>query len=318
MCKRWAKRDTQKRAFRQEEPARYVLLVLALCFESMVAQATTLELADGTTELVGFFGGLFGVTHLPASDPVGRVLICSPLHSEFLKNNRREVLLGRRLAAAGFAAQRFHYRGTGNSFGDASALTIETMAADASTAIDHLVDVAGTGRVDVVATRLASLAATAVAAPDSRVVLWEPVDDGKRYFRELTRTLLILGVKHGGGRTAAELEEEFISVGSLDVAGFSVTRGLRDSSMRRTLDIGIGTGPVLIAQLGRSLDVRRDIATVIAVATAAGRPTTVQPIGYEEAWWFHQDVDLLRPEESGALDNALVDLTSSWLEEGGP
>lgn len=283
----------------------------------MGAQATTLELGDGTTERVGFFGDVFGVTHLPASEPVGRVLICSPLHSEFLKNNRREVLLGRRLATLGFAAQRFHYRGSGNSHGRASDLTIETMTADASTAADNLIEMAGPGPIDVVATRLAALAATSNAAPESRIVLWEPVNDGKRYFRELTRAVLILGVKHGAGRTADDLEQEFATAGSLDIAGFSVTSGLRASSVTRTIEITPGTGPVLVAQLGRSTDIRKDISAVIATAEGAGRPTTVQPLEFEEAWWFHQDVNLLRPEEGAVLDNALVDLTARWLVEGG-
>jgi hypothetical protein len=283
----------------------------------MAAQATTLELGDGTTEQVGFFGDLFGVTHLPASDPIGRVLICSPLYSEFLKNNRREVLLGRRLATLGFAAQRFHYRGTGNSYGDAGDLTIETMTADASTAAANLIEVAGLGPIDVVATRLAALAVTSAAAPESRMVLWEPVNDGKRYFRELTRAVLILGVKHGAGRTAADLEQEFATAGSIDIAGFSVTTGLRDSSVTRILEITAGTGPVLIAQLGRSTDIRKDVSAVIATAEAAGRRATVHPLEFEEAWWFHQDVNLLRPEEGAALDTALVDLTARWLAERG-
>ncbi len=277
-----------------------------------------MQLGDGTTERVGFFGELFGVTHVPASDPVGRVLICSPLHSEFLKNNRREVLLGRRLATLGFAVQRFHYRGTGNSYGHASELTIETMTADASSAAGHLLDVAGPGTVDVVSTRLAALATTAVTGPASRIALWEPVNDGKRYFRELTRAVLILGVKHGAGRTAADLEEEFATTGSLDIAGFSVTSGLRDSSVTTTLEFGSGTGPVLVAQLGRSTDIRKDIATVTATAEAAGRPATVHPLEFEEAWWFHQDVNLLRPDEGVALDAALVDLTAGWLAEDRP
>ncbi len=277
-----------------------------------------MELGDGTTEQVGFFGDLFGVTHLPASDPIGRVLICSPLHSEFLKNNRREVMLGRRLASLGFAAQRFHYRGTGNSSGEASDLTIDSMAADASTAIDRLLEVAGVGTIDVVATRLAALATTPVTAPESRLVFWEPVNEGKRYFRELTRAVLILGVKHGGNRTAADLEDEFSTGGSLDIAGFSVTKGLRDSSLTRSLEVGAGTGPVLIAQLGRSTDIRKDITAATTVAEAAGRDATVHPLEFEEAWWFHQDVNLLRPEEGALLDDALVDLTAGWLAEVRP
>src|SRR5215469_15071329 len=64
----------------------------------------------------------------PAS--VGAV-ICSPLWAEQMKNYRREVLLGRALAARGFVCARFHYRGVGHSRGDPQAIDISSMTDDA-------------------------------------------------------------------------------------------------------------------------------------------------------------------------------------------
>ncbi len=272
-----------------------------------------MKLAGGTSEELGFFGDLFGVTHLPAGTPERGVVICSPVYSEFLKNNRREVQLGRSLAERGFAVQRFHYRGTGNSRGDAGDLSLETMSEDAAAAVKRLSEVAGISEPDLVATRLASLAAASVAGPSSRLALWEPVVEGKRFFRDLTRSLLILGVKHGAQRSAQDLEAEFESRGLLDIAGFSVARTLRDSAIGRRLEVPEGDGAGLILQLGRSSELRRDIESAVQIFGDAGRTAEAKPLEFEEAWWFHQDVNLLRPEEGTLLDEALVDTTLEWL-----
>ena len=75
-------------------------------------------------------GALFMVTHLPAGPAQGAVVVCSPIQSELLKNNRHEVMLARRLASQGVAVARFHYIGTGNSDGEVGDVTIDGMAAD--------------------------------------------------------------------------------------------------------------------------------------------------------------------------------------------
>lgn len=273
-------------------------------------------LPGGVSERLGFFGELFGVTHLPAGTPRGGVVICSPLYSEFLKNNRREVMLGRRLADIGWAVQRFHYRGTGNSGGDGLQLSLQTLTEDALAAQARLESVAGMKADVVVATRLGSFPAGALMHPDSRLVLWEPVSSGKRYFRELIRSVIILGMKRGMGRTAETLEAEFEATGSIDIAGFSVPRVLRDSALPARLEIPDGLGGAVVMQLGRSLETRPDIQATVDVIEAAGRKAAVVPLDFEEAWWFHRDVDVLDPSEGDALDDALVDHTLAWLCEG--
>lgn len=278
----------------------------------MRATTTTLELGDGTTEIVEFVGDVFCVTHLPEGRATARVVICSPVYSEFLKNNRREVLLARRLAAGGLAVQRFHYRGTGNSGGDPAGLSLTSMTEDAKLAAARLSEAAGEGPIDVVSTRLASLVSTSITGSDSRIVMWEPVHQGKQYFRELTRALLILGVKHGEGRTAQDLEAEFTERGRLDIAGFAVARSLRDSVVSQALEIPTGTGAVRVVQLGRTTEARKDIVALATSAEKAGRDATTTVLELEEAWWFHLDVNLLAAEDS-TLDDSLVDLTADWL-----
>ncbi|MDP8959415.1 MAG: alpha/beta hydrolase, partial [Actinomycetota bacterium] len=107
---------------------------------------------------------LFGFLHLPEGRPRAGIVVCSPLHAEFLRNYRREVLVARALAARGFAVQRFHYRGTGSSDGQASEATYETMRQDALLAAGHVLERSGATRLGFLGTRWGALVAAAGAA----------------------------------------------------------------------------------------------------------------------------------------------------------
>src|SRR3989304_5088377 len=89
-------------------------------------------------ETAGFFGlpgeRLFGGTHLPAGAIHGGLVISSSIGPEQLTSYRNEVVLARRLAAAGVAVQRFHYRGSGHSDGEDVDLTLGTMVGGAAAA----------------------------------------------------------------------------------------------------------------------------------------------------------------------------------------
>lgn len=275
--------------------------------------STSLELTDGTSEDVAYFGDLFGVTHLPVGEPKGALVICSPIFSEFLKNNRREVMLGRRLAARGYAVQRFHYRGTGNSMGDPFALTLESMREDTIAAAGRLSSLAGTDAPAFLGTLLGAFPAAAVAGPSSNVILWDPTVDGRRYFSDLMKTLVIVGMSHGVEKTSEDLELEFESTARLDIAGFSLPRSLRDSALGHPLEIGAGDGAVLIVQLGRKAEINRGSQRLADSIDAAGRSVHVEPLAARETWWFHKDVDKLRADEGASLDEGMLGPTIRWL-----
>src|SRR5262249_37166411 len=145
----------------------------------------------GTTEEVAFIpsgtGQLFGVMHLPAGTPAAAVVIASPLHEEMVKNYRPEVLLARALAARGIAAQRFHYRGFGHSDGDPADTTFDSMLDDLAAAASHLSARTGLERVMYVGTRLGGLVASFANTNRDPIVLWEPVANSERYFRDIGR-----------------------------------------------------------------------------------------------------------------------------------
>jgi pimeloyl-ACP methyl ester carboxylesterase len=77
------------------------------------------DTSTGVSETAAFISSAAGLVlvhaHIPASPAQPPVVICSSVYEELRNNYRREVLLARRLAAAGAPVVRFQYRGFGNS-----------------------------------------------------------------------------------------------------------------------------------------------------------------------------------------------------------
>ncbi len=238
----------------------------------------------GVVEEVEFFGAperLFGVAHLPAGPArdLG-VVICSPVLCDFGANYRREVALARRLAAAGVPVLRYHPRGCGHSDGDRVDLTLDTLTADAATALAHAPDRLGVPRVAVLATRFAALAAAAATRGTGvPLALWEPVTTPRAYFRAGLRARAVGRLAQAG--EAEEPEDELARQGWLDVLGIPVGRALYETPADRTLAAALGdrTEPPLVrAVRGRPGPGRRGrrpavpVRRVVVVHPRPGRP----------------------------------------------
>jgi alpha/beta superfamily hydrolase len=206
---------------------------------------------DGSTERAEFRGSpgrrVFTYVHLPASAPRGAVAICSPLHGEFARNYRREVLLSRALARQGFATLRFHYRSTGNSDGDGIDLTFGSMREDALGAVEHLRGQAPSGPLFVVGTRWGALIAASAAErhPEAALVLWEPLVEASRFFKDAFRSRLVREIRRGVEHpsTGRELEERLRSGQGVDVVAHRLEAELYRSSAGRSLEAELGTAP---------------------------------------------------------------------------
>jgi len=133
---------------------------------------------------------LLGV-YTPAAEPRKRrgVVICNPWGGEALRAHRTLRLLADLLAQDGHDVLRFDYSGTGDSFGASEGAQLMDWVEDTECAIDEILSVAGATRVSVVGLRLGSWVAAAAAArrPDSvdRVVMWEPVYEGRAHVTDL-------------------------------------------------------------------------------------------------------------------------------------
>jgi pimeloyl-ACP methyl ester carboxylesterase len=261
---------------------------------------------------------IFVCLHAPLQDPVGLVVICSPIQAEFEKNYRREFLLARSLAAVGLAALRFHYRGSGNSDGEAADATLETMHADAVTAVEWLIERTGVSDVGFVGTRWGGLVAAEAAARYNRapLALWEPVLDPARYFRDALRSRLMRDLKYGATNrlSSAALRSELERTGFVDLLGYGIYRALYNDAMGRLLVNALAgePRPVLIVQISPETDLRGDLATLVAGLKGRGFPMTAEVIAdKEEAWWFADGRGEAAEARPGA--KALVSITSQWF-----
>lgn len=273
-------------------------------------------------EEVGFFGPqgrrIFTCTHLPATKPIGGVVICSPLHAEFLHNYRKEVILARSLAVAGLAVQRFHYRGSGNSDGGAENVTFESMLGDTLEAVEFLESYSNVDSLAFLGTRLSALVASAAAKrfDGAPVALWEPALDPEDYFREVFRAASIRDLKRELQDGPSTRPRDRASIqqletnGSIDVLGYEVHWNLYRSFLDHGLldELGEHRRDVLLVQLDRRDELRYEYSNVRSTLESQGFSIQAHAIRANEHWWFSGN-----PSHSASTLKAVVAATGSWL-----
>ncbi|MST32326.1 alpha/beta fold hydrolase [Acidimicrobiaceae bacterium USS-CC1] len=145
---------------------------------------------DGTLLRAGWTraGGdaRFAWVHVPPSGEArGAVVLCSPLLAEEYHSHRAVALLANRLAAAGFAALRFDYTGTGDSSGRPEDVADVAIWREDIAAMVRLARAWGAGWVAAVGLRAAANLLVPVPGPDA-FVFWDPVRSGRSFVREVT------------------------------------------------------------------------------------------------------------------------------------
>nr|HEX4315325.1 alpha/beta fold hydrolase [Kofleriaceae bacterium] len=152
-------------------------------------------MAPGLTATPLHFGppahALFGWYHAPHGAPRAGVVICNPIGDDDIRAHRTLRHLAEQLAAAGFAALRFDFSGTGDSRGDERAPDlVARWQADIGVALDEVRARSGAPALALVGLRLgATLAATVAAARDdvASLVLWSPYETGEAFVTDATR-----------------------------------------------------------------------------------------------------------------------------------
>lgn len=134
---------------------------------------------------------LVGLFH-PAESPRAAgsaVLMCAPYGQEAMRTQRFFRVLADRLARAGVAVLRFDYHGTGDSPGDDAVGDLDGWQSDVDAAHQELRRLADTRSIQWFGARLgasvALLAAGRERVDPARLVLWEPVVQGRTYIDEL-------------------------------------------------------------------------------------------------------------------------------------
>jgi alpha/beta superfamily hydrolase len=146
-------------------------------------------------ELFGWPQQALACRHTPAAGARAGVVVCLPAPFGGAVDGGRASRLGRRLARAGVAVQRFHYRGSPASDGDPAAITFAGLVDDARRAADLLARRTGVERIGLVGARLGALVAARVGRdhPGSPVALWEPVIDPRHVVEQAARARALAG-----------------------------------------------------------------------------------------------------------------------------
>ena len=133
---------------------------------------------------------LFGCYHAPQARRSRKcsIIVCQPVGHEYVNSHRALRELAFRLSDAGFPVLRFDYYGCGDSSGETEDGTISGWLEDVSTALAEVRRRTGIDQSCVVGLRLGgtlALMSGALRGEIERLVLWDPVIDGKTYLEEL-------------------------------------------------------------------------------------------------------------------------------------
>lgn len=291
----------------------------------LVAEELEPELAtrtsDGVRQEIGFFGPfhdkMFGSLHRPQEQAHAGVVICPAIHSDFERNYRRDVLLARALSARGYAVQRFHYRGLGNSDGDISDATFDTMREDARAAVEHLQRTTDVTSVAFAGTRWGAFIAAAAAAnfEGAPLCLWEPPLKGARYFAEASRARSVREAHEDPSAlpSGPPLEDEIRHSGRVDILGYPIDVALFDSAVGRSIaeEVGDAPRPILLVQMGAKRGVRTAYKELADQWARQGFPVEVRAIEGEETWWFVGG--FWEAVESRGSTKQILEATALWL-----
>ncbi|MDQ1709048.1 MAG: hypothetical protein QOG49_433, partial [Frankiaceae bacterium] len=137
----------------------------------------------GSTDRAGF-----AMVHWPDSAVRGAAIICPPLAYEQVCAYRTLRILAERLAGLGIATLRIDYDGTGNSFGRAD--DPARVAAWRTSILAAISEARSFGfeTVTLIGVRFGGTLAADVATRANGidgVVLWDPIESGRRYARTL-------------------------------------------------------------------------------------------------------------------------------------
>jgi len=264
-----------------------------------------LRSADGS-------GWLFGCRHMPAAGGASSgVVICPPTLSDTDINYHREARVGRRLARAGVATQRFHYRGTGESDHLTSGISFTTLVDDARRAADALQERCGIERIGFLGTRVGALVAAKLAAEyeGAPLALWQPVIDPRRFVYD--SVAVDSGRWSGTSGVPTTLPAELAPMAgpapASSLLALPLGRDLFDPSVVDNLVDVLGRRPrsLLLVQLHRRVGLAPDYRAAIGRWQALGFPVDVAYDPTEDDWW--------QVHPGWEPSDEVLTVTSSWL-----
>ena len=175
---------------------------------------------------------LFGVLHHNGHPITTGVVFCPCFCHETISTYSRLARLSKQMEASGIGVMRFHPSGTGESEGDTSEQTLTSVLQETEIARAVAQQRLKVRRIGYFGLRFgASMAVLAAAAqPVDFVILWCPIIDLRRYFRELLRLQLAKEAIHQRRNrvrlTTQEMINEIERGNNLDILGYPLSREL--------------------------------------------------------------------------------------------
>src|SRR5690606_24526796 len=206
-------------------------------------------------EILGAAAHLLGCRHTPDGEPRAAVLVCTAPPLDHPVDAGRTARLGRHLARAGVAVQRFGSLDPDAPPGGAAAVGVDALVEDARGALELLRDRCPVERVGLLGVRLGALVAArlARALPAAPLALWQPATRPRAVLEEAARaraaapgspTLDVLGTRLG-----AELAEGALVGGLVDELGPEPRPPLAGGALvgGRVAGLGPERRPLLVA-----------------------------------------------------------------------
>ncbi|MBS0437019.1 MAG: alpha/beta hydrolase [Proteobacteria bacterium] len=210
---------------------------------------------------------LYACLHPAESAGSAAVLLCPPFGFEMVRAHRLLRVLAERLARNGIAVMRFDPYGAGDSLGTDEQLDLTGWQSDVLTAHEHLAAWSGRSRIVWMGLRLGAnacmLAASANPPALRRVVLCEPILDGRAYLGELRRrhvALLDAELGRASKSTAADLAQSDPQAFCDEAFGIAISGGLRREVVESDWQAMLGQIPAeatLVLDEGRIAELKR-------------------------------------------------------------
>lgn len=165
---------------------------------------------------------LFGTTTTPSTKPDAStaIVFCQPFGEERQKAYRSTFLFAEKLADNGIPSFRFDCTGIGDSDGTLLDTDFDRMVVDTESAFDEARQRLQVDRLIPIGIRLGApvaLAALPGNGSSNSCILWNPVVDGSRYYRELMRTEMIIALARKKDTEADESNESIRPPGTVEI-----------------------------------------------------------------------------------------------------
>jgi pimeloyl-ACP methyl ester carboxylesterase len=282
------------------------------------AHSQRIDALLGIQEEAEFFGNgcdrLLGMRYTPTQmEPTVGIVVSEPVLAQFIARYRAGTLQARALAAQGFAVQRYHYRGMGNSDGDVKDLTLESMVEDAGEAASLLRDATGVTEMVYLGASLGGYVSAAASRPDAPLIVDSPAPTGASFLRSAFRAHAVYGMqKEGTERLDTKgLLENLRRFDNVSLLGFRMPLGLYESLEGATLaaEVGGANRPVLLVASGRSGELNPVAEKVRESLVEIGIDVDTELRPKEDPFWY---VENTAPEDQPDITD-LATAIGRWI-----